>query len=576
MAYIAATERWLSYDERAKVISDMREELELLNALFASDAEIMPGDLDRAEHLIVEIDRLDNIHRGEHDVEWFGFQYASEWGNPDNMDNLIPPGVHPENSADFHKKLADLFNDVVTKRQTGHVAWAVARDHAKTAWTSNIFLLHQVVYRHRRYIVLFSETTAVAGDFIAWSKFQLKMNDKLRRDFGPLLDQKSSRNELDNKEEYVTASGIKVEAKGLGVQTRGLRHGSTRPDMFILDDMESKDSTNTPELIEKSKKWFNDEMLPALSKDNGICIYIGTILCYGSLLHHVVTERKDFRSRLFSAVQSFAEREDLWEQWREIYRVDSEDSPIKAREFFEEHREEMLEGTQVLWEDRWPYYDLMLVLENGGPKTFAQEYQNTPTDAERQIFKEEYFRYFTEEEVSRIRTEPYAAVDIAMGKTKGDYTVIATGLVNKETGTVYVYDMYVKRVHPDVLISEMVKHTMRYQYERIGIETQFAQEFIADKLREELKKNGYPGDTRLKYIKQRVRKHLRIESMLPDIQSGKIRFHEKLRNSETMTQFHLYPLHKHDDAVDAIAMLMDTVDSGKAVVRTVRRGARRW
>src|SRR5690606_19861079 len=199
------------------------------------------------------------------------------------------------------------------------------RGHAKTAWISNIFLTHQVVYRLRKYIVLFSETTDVAGDFITWGKFQLKLNEKLRNDFGELLHVKPSMNELDNKYEYITFSGTKVEAKGLGTQTRGLRHGNTRPDLFILDDLESKESTNTPELIEKSKAWFREEMLPAMAKD-GLCVYLGTILCYGSLLHYVIEERRDFESRKFAAIKSYADREDLWAEWRRIYRQDDKNA----------------------------------------------------------------------------------------------------------------------------------------------------------------------------------------------------------------------------------------------------------
>src|SRR5699024_11326791 len=91
---------------------------------------------------------------------------------------------------------------------------------------SNIFLIHQIVFRHKKYIVLFSETTDVAGDFITWGRYQLKLNNKLREDFGELLHVQPSRNESDNKYEFITSSKIKVEAKGLGTQTRGLRHRS--------------------------------------------------------------------------------------------------------------------------------------------------------------------------------------------------------------------------------------------------------------------------------------------------------------------------------------------------------------
>src|SRR5690625_4571477 len=347
-----------------------------------------------------ELIRLKRIHRAEHDVLYFGMEYFSEDGNSDNPDNLVPAGVNVGNAAEFHKQLTDMLNDVTRGNVSRHIAWACPRRHAKTAWLSNIFLIHQIVFRHKRYIVLFSETTDTAGDFITWGRYQLKLNEKLRKDFGELLHVQASRNELDNKYEFITSSNIKVEAKGLGTQVRGLRHGSTRPDLFILDDIESDESTSTAEQISKAKAWFNDSMLPALAK-GGVVVYLGTILCYGSLLHYVIEERRDFDSRRFAAVESFSKRTDLWNKWRAIRRVDSEDSADKANAFFEENKEEMLEGTSILWPGYFTYLELVTIREDSGTKSFNQEYQNNPTDEERQIFRPEYITWFEDEEIGR-------------------------------------------------------------------------------------------------------------------------------------------------------------------------------
>lgn len=563
MAYVG--KRWLDYDAREKYLAEIRGEQSLLLRIIQEDIGT-DADIDRFEVLRKEYDRVARVHRGERDVLYFGFEYFSEEGNPNNPDNLIPLGTTVANAAEFHQTLSDLFNNIASGMQKDHVAWACPRRHGKTAWISNIFLTHQIVYRHRKYIVLFSETTDVAGDFITWARYQLKLNDKLREDFGVLLEVRPSMNILDNKLEFITSSNTKVEAKGLGTQSRGLRHGASRPDLFILDDLESKDSTNTPDLIDKSKRWFNEEMLPALAKD-GLCVYLGTILCYGSLLHYVIEERKDFRSRLFGAVKEYAEDETLWTTWRDIYREDDEDAPQRAYEFYLDNEEAMLEGAQVLWPDQFPYYDLMKIKEDGGAKAFSQEYQNTPTDEERQIFKPDEFYYYNDEDLKGKNIKYYSAIDIGMGKQKGDYTVIATIAKNEDTGICYLHDLYMARVHPDVLIKEAVHYALMYQYEAMGIEAQFAQEFIADKIGDALQEHGYPR-TRIKQIKQRTRKQLRIEALLPDLQNGRLRIHNKLRNQ--LEQFEMYPMHPHDDVPDAVAMAFQTAKEGYGFIGTVR------
>lgn len=552
---------WLGYDERSARITLVESRLRKMLALHKKGT--LPSTMyDTLQTDKDELERLRRVHRGERDVLYFGMTYFSADGNPENDENLIPGGVNVGNAAEFHRQLCGMLNDVSKGLVKRNIAWACPRRHAKTAWLSNIYLVHQIVYRLRKYVVLFSETTDVAGDFITWGRFQLKLNNSLRADYGELLHVQPSRNELDNKHEFITSSGTKVEAKGLGTQTRGLRHGATRPDMFILDDLESDESTNTSELIEKSKSWFREEMLPAMAKE-GICIYLGTILCYGSLLHYVIDERRDFESRKFAAVETFAVNAELWETWRKIYRSDVKDAADEAATFYETNKDAMLEEVSILWPGYWTYYELVIIREEDGIKTFNQEYQNNPTDEERQIFKPEYVTYFTDADIEDKTMLNYGGIDIAMGKEKGDYSVIASIASNVETGVCYVIDAYMERSHPDVLIREATEHTLLHQYEGLAVEAQFAQEFIADKLAEALQERGYPGKTRIKQIKQRTRKSLRIESLLPDVQSGKLRFHEKFRNSAAMEQFEMYPMHKHDDFPDAVHMAYSIANSGK-------------
>lgn len=523
-----------------------------------------------------ELIRLKRIHRAEYDVLYFGMEYFSEDGNEDNPDNLIPSGVNVNNAAEFHKQLTNMLDEVSKGNADRHIAWACPRGHGKSAWLSNVFLAHQIVFKHKRYVVLFSETTDSAGEFITWTRYQLKLNEKLRRDFGELLYVQPSRNELDNKYEFITSSNIKVEAKGLGTQVRGLRHGSTRPDLFILDDIESDESTSTAEQIAKAKAWFDDSMLPALAK-KGLVIYLGTILCYGSLLHYVIEERKDFESAQFAAVESFSNRMDLWDKWRSIRQEDEESASERAKDFYEVNKEEMIAGVKILWPGYWSYYELISIREDRGSKSFSQEYQNDPTDEERQIFKPEYFDrfFFDDEDLEKIDSSNYGAVDIAMGKTRGDFSVIVSGAINNETGTLYVYDAFMERVHPDVLIEEVVTHTFENEYEGLAVESQAMQEFIADKMTDELQARGYPAHTRLKQIKQRTRKELRIEALLPDIQKGKLRFHRKFKNSAELNQFEMFGMHANDDFPDAVSMLTMVAKETQSKVRTVKR-MNRW
>ncbi|EMT54725.1 hypothetical protein I532_03935 [Brevibacillus borstelensis AK1] len=554
--------KWLDRPAR-QVEIDRRIELIAQYKLLADAGDLTDYDVDQWEMLDAELTKLQRVHACEYDLLRFVYEYFSEDMNPGNPDNLIPAGQRLEDAADFHRTLCGLLDDVARGVTSANVAWSVGRRHAKTAYLSNGGLCKNVVYRHKRYIVEVSETTDVAGDFIQWTRNQLVLNEKLREDFGPLLHEKKSMNDVDNKYEFVTTTGTKVEAKGMGTQMRGLRHGSARPDLFLLDDLESGENTNTPELRAKNLHWFRSEMMEALGF-GGICVYMGTIVHYDSLLNHVLTKRKDFVSRKFPAILSWSEREDLWEEWRRIYNSDDPEAKQKADAFYNANESEMLRGTQTLWPQMYTYKFFMEKREAMGARAFNQEYLGNPVDEESQIFKPEQFTYYTDEDLRYLTLDYFCGIDFAMGKEKGDYSAIITLGRNRDTGVCYVVDVFLKRVHPDVLLKEVVDRALRFQYEGIAVEAQQAQEWFANKLAEELRKKGYPTHGRLKEVKQRMRKALRIESLLPDIQNGRIRFKRDQRLLIEM--FELYPNHNFDDGPDALHMAYGATSSRRKKV----------
>src|SRR5699024_5300581 len=114
-------------------------------------------------------------------------------------------------------------------------------------------------------------------------------------------------------------------------------------------------------------------------------------------------------------------------------------------------------------------------------------------------------------------------------KEKGDYSVIVSGALNRTTGTLYVYDAYMERCHPNVLIGEVVSHTFKNQYEGLGVEAQAAQEFIADRMSDELQARGYPAHTRLKQISIELVRNYVLRRCCPIFKKARYAFIGSLR-----------------------------------------------
>lgn len=259
-------------------------------------------------------------------------------------------------------------------------------------------------------------------------------------------------------------------------------------------------------------------------------------------------------------------RSDLWEQCRLIYTDrNNPDRAEDAKAFYIENKAEMDRDAVVLWPDVQPIWILMTWKWDNGSKAFNTEYQNTPLDEESQVFIPEQFTYWDDilapRDFDDYLYDIFMGIDFAMGKTRGDYSAIVTVARRRDTGGFFVLDAWGERVHPDVFMSKIVDKVTEYQPTAIAAEAQAAQEFFVDKLKEALRRNGYPSHTRVKPVKQRQRKQLRIEALLPDIENGTIQFSNK--HALLLEQFERYGSNSHDDLPDALEMAISIAKKGK-------------
>jgi predicted phage terminase large subunit-like protein len=564
---------WVNRQQRAERIRLIQERASKLKSLYDS-GNASPYHVDMLLKDKEELKQLKRIHRSEVDMLYFFYEYFSECRNPGNPDNLVPTSnVDMMDAPEFHQKLSRILDSVSNVNTTARICWAASRGHAKSAYLSNAFPAHEICFQKRKMILIISETNAGSKKFIKWVADQLKYNQKLRDDYGILLHEQKSKNEKDSEEAFVTTTGIKMEATSLGMQIRGFRNGNQRPDLILLDDLESRDSNNTPELRQKNKDWLNQDLMPAYDPTRTAVIFMGTLVHPESLLNYVLKNRRDFIKNKFPAIVEHPVRSDLWSEFERIYKeyepteeellemeisTEAMETPNAraAMAFYEANKEEMDKGVRVLWPDRFPIYKLIIEKVNFGRKAFNTEYMNNPLDEESQIFVPERFYYWTDKYPDlRFSHEEYQinlGIDFAMGKKRGDFSSIVALAKNKLTRKRFVADTFIERVHPNVFMNEILKMVLKWQPDGVAAEAQMAQEFFVDQLKDKLQEAGYPAHTRVHQIHQRTRKEIRIEAMLPDVEKGDIQFS---RNHYTLLEmFERYGSNYHDDGPDALEM----------------------
>lgn len=544
----------------------LKSEIDVLKSELSSgryDMEIMQDIADDLKRKAWEY----RVLRSNYDVLYFAYEYFSDERNPDNENNLIPAGTRFENAPDFHRELCSKL-DELTVKPTKKIAWSVSRGHGKSAYLSNVFPVHQVVFKKRKYILIVSETESMAQRFVEWVGDQLKYNKKLRQDFGIMLHENKMANEMDNLEGFVTLSGTKVQSASIGKQLRGARFGAFRPDLVILDDLESQKNTNTKELRDKNLHWFNSVIMPIGDITRTSYIYMGTLV-HGRGLLPAVLQRSDFDSKIYSAIVSEPDNVELWNHVEEMLRdVDNPNREMEADNFYYEHKEEMDKGARTLWNERFTYYDLLKIKINVGSRAFASEYLNRASDEDSCIFKHDYFAFYDQSTVNNLlisgQLDVYAFWDIAIGKnSRADYNAIITIGRDRVTGVLYVIDAWADKIPMHKALDVALEKIRQYRPRVFGVETVQAQYDMYRQLNERVMKSGLYS-TRVLSVNPKGRKEDRIEALEPLVESSYIQFNKGHRL--LLEQLEMFPNHDHDDLPDALASAVEI--AGKQRKRT--------
>jgi len=212
--------------------------------------------------------------------------------------------------------------------------------------------------------------------------------------------------------------------------------------------------------------------------------------------------------------------------------------------------EEFRKQGEALWPDRFPLEWLKERRKTLGPYNWSSLYQQTPTSAESQIFKEEDFKHIEWEEVERKNTRCFITIDPAPAKTvESDYIGVCENYVDENNN--WNLKAYHVKENPSSLIDLFFHLKKTTKFEKIGIEQGTYQDVLKPFLDEEMRKrNIYFEVVELKH--QQTRKELRIRGLLPRYKAGTI-YHIKGECEDLENEAIVFPSGEHDDVIDATA-----------------------
>jgi predicted phage terminase large subunit-like protein len=420
------------------------------------------------------------------------------------------PSKHPT----IHTDMLALMNSTSRLK-----AVAFPRGHAKSTVITFLLVLYRMMFRERKFIVIVSESEDKAKDFVVRIRDELEFNRRLISDFSD--DGKFKTTDW-AKTDFTTSTGIRVVAKGAGQSLRGLIHQDTRPDMIVLDDIETNETAGTDAVV----NFILTDVIPSANRrgDYDIC-YVGTIIRDMAALHRM----------LISPQWTSAKYEC----------IDENDQMIAP----------MLLPRKEYESQKAMYKDL------GKMSIFYAENHNNPMVADDELtFKQDYFQY--------VGNEPegcnyYIAYDPAMppsGRTKikkVDRSAIIV-LATDANENWYVVKVFANRDTPSDNRKLLINLMKKYKPSIVWMETIAAQRAMYMEIKDFMKLNNVKIPFR-EIPSHSGSKEGRIEQLQPLYESGRI-YHIKGKEvDELERELMLFGRTPHDDRSDCLSFFIGKV-----------------
>jgi predicted phage terminase large subunit-like protein len=404
------------------------------------------------------------------------------------------------------------------------VVAAAPREFAKTTVCTFGYVLHQICFGLRHFIIIGSDTEDLASDLTGYLYLELLYNERLHQDFGELVKANRAVND------FVTLNDIRVKARGRGQRLRGLKHKQWRPDLVILDDLENDANVRNPEIVQAILDWVKAAVYPSLDAGGNLLI-IGTILRWKSALHLMLTSEEEpychFERRLYRAVQE--------------------------------------DGTS-LWEARHPAERLKFQKQMMGTVAFNREKMNEPA-CEEGLFREEWVHYYHPDSLKDRDLVVAGFFDPSLETGAGaDFKAVVTVGWDRREMVFYVMDAFIQKTTLEQTLRAVFNRHQEYGYQVLGVEDNLFQRLL-------LKEFERLGQERgqllpIKGVTHRVAKETRVAGLSPLLERGKIRFIRGHSDQELLIEQMLYFPSRtmHDDGPDALegaVRLVQELSGGK-------------
>ncbi|PCI11630.1 hypothetical protein COB72_00330 [bacterium] len=282
----------------------------------------------------------------------------------------------------MHKEMSTDF-DQIGSGEPLHLVLAAPDGYGKTTMTTFGLVLWALAYKRCRCIAIGSHTRTAAGELLRSVDHELSTNKMLCTDFSHLADLQrgsgSSGSRASPPRDIYVRGVARLTTFGPTSSLGEITFEGSPPDLIILDGFEaSPEESEGPDGRDgKSVKLERHIHREILSRYTGASVIVlGPLTHANSLIDRILDPFQSMRwtKRFYQAVDSYPAKFDLWFSWAELWHKD----PAQAKHYLDEHREQLLDGVEVLWPEHESFEQMMSLRALHGWEWFDRNRQGAP------------------------------------------------------------------------------------------------------------------------------------------------------------------------------------------------------
>ena len=182
--------------------------------------------------------------------------------NPEEWFKYYFPNYYTSEPADFHIKATRR----VLKNDEWYEVRSWARELSKSGRTM-MEVLYLVMTGKKSNILLVSNSADNAERLLLPYKANLEHNNRLINDYGV-----QKRIGSWEAAEFKTRKNVAFRSIGVGQSPRGTRNDAKRPDVILVDDIDTDEICRNEERVKENVKWIEQALIPTRSISTGLLL----------------------------------------------------------------------------------------------------------------------------------------------------------------------------------------------------------------------------------------------------------------------------------------------------------------